>query len=165
MQRFRERDLLTLRRRGLILKSPKQVGEILFEKLWLPKWKKTKTGYSVSADVLNELSKQFPIAEKIVTYRHYTKLLSTYVDGLLDIATEKDRVHTNYNQSVTSTWRLSSTAPNLQNIPVWDGIAGEIRSAFIPDDEKSYLAAFDYSQVEVRLLSYYVWRWKPTASF
>lgn len=133
--------------------SPKQVGEILFEKLGLPKGKKTKTGYSVSADVLEGLSKQFPIAKMIVDYRHYAKLLSTYIEWLLEITTQNDTIHTNYNQSVTSTWRLSSTNPNLQNIPTWEGIAGEIREAFVPHSSWDTIVAFDYSQVEVRLLA------------
>jgi len=115
------------------IQSPKQVGEILFEKMKLPTGKKTKTGFSVSADVLEGLAREYPIAEKIVTYRHYSKLLSTYVEGLLKIATDDDRVHTNYNQTVAATGRLSSVDPNLQNIPVGDGVAGEIRTAFIPN--------------------------------
>ncbi len=135
------------------IKSPKQVWQILFEKLDLPKWKKTKTGYSVSADVLNDLAVQFPIAEKIVTYRHYSKLLWTYIEGLLKIATDDDMIHTSYNQAVTSTGRLSSTNPNLQNIPTWSWIAGEIRSAFTAHNPGDKLVAFDYSQVEVRILA------------
>jgi DNA polymerase-1 len=107
----------------------------------------------VNAEVLDNLAKEYPIAEKIVTYRHYSKLLSTYVEGLLELASEKDRIHTSYNQSVTSTGRLSSTNPNLQNIPAGDSFAGEIRSAFVPDSEEDSLIAFDYSQVEVRLLA------------
>ncbi|MCP4522608.1 MAG: DNA polymerase I [Candidatus Gracilibacteria bacterium] len=135
------------------IKSPKQVGEILFGKLALPKGKKTKTGYSVSADVLGELSHQFPIAQDIVDYRHYTKLQSTYIDGLLDIADKNDYIHTSYNAAVTTTGRLSSTKPNLQNIPSSDGIAGEIRSAFVSRFEGGKIMASDYSQVEVRLLA------------
>ncbi len=135
------------------ISSPKQVGEILFEKMWIPATKKTKTWYSVSADVLEWLAKKHPIAQLIIDYRHYTKLLSTYVDGLLDMVGDDDRVHTTYNQAVTSTGRLSSTNPNLQNIPTGDGIAGEIREAFIPYVEEDFIVAFDYSQVEVRLLA------------
>lgn len=136
------------------INSPKQVGEILFETLWLPTGKKTKTGYSVNAEVLEDLSKNYPIAALIVEYRHYSKLLSTYVIGLLEVADENDRIHTNYNQTIAATGRLSSTDPNLQNIPVWDKIAGEIRAAFIPDTPDDYLVSFDYSQIEVRLLAY-----------
>ncbi len=135
------------------IKSPKQVGEILFEKLGLPSGKKTKTWFSVNAEVLDGLKKQYPIAEKIVKYRHYSKLLSTYVEWLLEEMTDEDRVHTSYNQAVTSTGRLSSNKPNLQNIPTGDDIAGEIRTAFIPDTPEDSLVAFDYSQVEVRLLA------------
>ena len=135
------------------IKSPKQVGEILFEKLWLPSSKKTKTGYSVNAEVLEWLKTEHEIAEKIVKYRHYSKLQSTYVEWLLEAATDDDRIHTSYNQTVTSTGRLSSNNPNLQNIPTGDDIAGEIRSAFIPDAPDDILIAFDYSQVEVRLLA------------
>lgn len=135
------------------IKSPKQVWEMLFGKLELPKWKKTKTWYSVSADVLSELAHSYPIAQKIIDYRHYTKLLSTYIDGLLDLIDENWLVHTSYNTAVTSTWRLSSTSPNLQNIPSSSWIAWEIRDAFISRFENWKIIAFDYSQVEVRLLA------------
>jgi len=135
------------------INSPKQVGEMLFGTLWLPSGKKTKTGFSVNAEVLDWLKKDYPIAEKIVKYRHYTKLNSTYIEWLLEEVSQSERIHTNYNQTVTSTGRLSSTKPNLQNIPVGDDIAGEIRSAFIPDSPEDTLIAFDYSQVEVRLLA------------
>ena len=135
------------------IKSPKQVWEVLFEKLALPKWKKTKTWYSVSADVLWELSHEFPIAQKIVDYRHYSKLQSTYIDWLLDIADENDFVHTSYNAAVTTTGRLSSTNPNLQNIPSSNWIAWEIRDWFVSRFEWWKIMASDYSQVEVRLLA------------
>ncbi len=135
------------------IKSPKQVWEVLFEKLELPKWKKTKTWYSVSADVLGNLSHDFPIAAKIVKYRHYSKLLWTYIEWLLNIATDHDLIHTSYNQAVTSTGRLSSTNPNLQNIPSGWWVAWEIRSAFIPHNSGDKIVAFDYSQVEVRILA------------
>lgn len=148
-----EKQIHDLAGREFNIKSPKQVGEILFDELWLPSSKKTKTGYSVNAEVLDWLKGQYPIAEKIVRYRHYSKLQSTYIQGLLDVATDDDRVHTSYNQIVTSTGRLSSNSPNLQNIPSGDDIAGEIRTAFIPDETDDFLMAFDYSQVEVRLLA------------
>lgn len=135
------------------IKSPKQVGEILFVKLGYPTAKKTKTWFSVNSEVLDELAQSYPIASKIVEYRHYSKLLSTYIDGLLDVASSEERIHTSYNQTVASTGRLSSTSPNLQNIPTGDGVAGEIRAAFIPDSPNDILMAFDYSQVEVRLLA------------
>ncbi len=135
------------------ISSPKQVGEILFEKLKLPKWKKTKTGWSVNAETLESLAKEHPIAAKIIEYRHYSKLNSTYIIGLLDLLDENYLLHTNYNQTVTATWRLSSTNPNLQNIPAWDWIAWEIRSAFISRFNKGKIMAFDYSQVEIRILA------------
>lgn len=147
-----EKEIYNLAGEEFNINSPKQVGEMLFVKLELPSSKKTKTGYSVNAEVLEWLKKHHPIAGKIVKYRHYTKLQSTYIEGILEVASDEDRVHTSYNQTVASTGRLSSNNPNLQNIPTWDDIAGEIRSAFIADEE-SILMAFDYSQVEVRLLA------------
>jgi DNA polymerase I len=139
------------------INSPKQVGEILFQKLELPKWKKTKTWWSVSADVLENLASDYPIAKDIVNFRHYSKILSTYVVGISELVDENSLVHTNYNQSVTSTGRLSSTNPNLQNIPASDGIAGEIRWAFVSRFEWWSMMAFDYSQVEVRILAFLSW--------
>lgn len=139
------------------INSPKQVWEILFEKLALPKWKKTKTWYSVSADVLWELSHEFKIAEKIVNYRHYSKLLSTYIEWLSNLLDKNNLLHTSYNQAVTTTWRLSSTKPNLQNIPSSHWIAGEIRWAFISRFKWWKIIAIDYSQVEVRILAILSW--------
>ena len=139
------------------ISSPKQVGEVLFEKLWLPKWKKTKTGYSVSADVLWDLAVNFPIAQKIVDYRHYSKVLSTYINGLTGLLDQNDFLHTSYNQFIAATGRLSSTNQNLQNIPVSNGIAGEVRDAFISRFENGSIMAFDYSQVEIRLLALMSW--------
>ena len=135
------------------INSPKQVWEILFEKLWLNKWKKTKTWFSVSAETLWELSHDYRIARKIIDYRHYTKLLSTYIEWLLDLTDENDLLHTSYNSAVTTTWRLSSTSPNLQNIPVSDWIAWEIRDAFISRFVDWFIISIDYSQVEVRILA------------
>ena len=139
------------------ISSPKQVGEVLFEKLWLPKWKKTKTGYSVSADVLWDLAVNFPIAQKIVDYRHYSKVLSTYINGLTGLLDQNDFLHTSYNQFIAATGRLSSTNPNLQNIPVSNGIAGEVRDAFISRFENGSIMALDYYQVEIRLLALMSW--------
>jgi len=135
------------------ISSPKQVWEMLFSKLGLPKWKKNKTWFSVSADVLWELAHDYPIAQKIIDYRHYSKLQSTYIEWLLQLIDNNWFVHTNYNSAVTTTWRLSSTNPNLQNIPnsVW--IAWEIRNAFVSRFENWKIIALDYSQVEVRLLA------------
>ncbi len=139
------------------IKSPKQVWVILFEKLTLPKWKKTKTWYSVNADVLWELAHEYPIAQKIIDYRHYTKLQSTYIEWLLELIDNNWLVHTSYNVAVTATWRLSSTSPNLQNIPSSDWIAWEIRDAFISRFKWWRIIAIDYSQVEVRLLALMSW--------
>lgn len=135
------------------INSPKKVWEILFEKLWLPTWKKTKTWYSVSAEVLTDLAHKYPIAEMIASYRHYSKILSTYIDWLLEILSTNDFIHTNYNQTIASTWRLSSTNPNLQNIPSSSWIAWEVRSAFVSRFENGKILAIDYSQVEVRILA------------
>jgi len=135
------------------ISSPKQVWEVLFDKLGLPKWKKTKTGWSVNAEVLENLAREFPICQKIIDYRHFSKLNSTYVTWLIELLDENDFLHTSYNQAVTATWRLSSTSPNLQNIPSSSWIAWEIRSAFISRFEDWKIMAFDYSQVELRLLA------------
>lgn len=139
------------------IKSPKQVWDILFDKLSLPRWKKTKTWYSVWAEVLWDLAHDYPIAQKIVDYRHYTKLQSTYIDWLLNLIDDNWLVHTSYNAAVTTTGRLSSTNPNLQNIPSSDWIAWEIRDAFISRFDKWKIVALDYSQVEVRILAIMSW--------
>jgi len=149
-----EKIILTLAWENFNIKSPKQVGEILFGKLWLPEWKKTKTWFSVDSEVLESLSFRYPIAKHIVNYRQYTKLQSTYVEWLsklIDKNTKK--IHTSYNQTITTTGRLSSTNPNLQNIPSSDWLGWTIREAFVPSDENNILVAFDYSQIEVRLLA------------
>lgn len=135
------------------IKSPKQVGEILFEKLGLAKWKKNKIGFSVWSEVLLELANKYPIAQKIIDYRHYTKLLSTYIEWILQLIDKDWLIHTNYNTAITSTWRLSSTNPNLQNIPNSKWIAWEIRDAFISRFDRWKILAFDYSQVEIRILA------------
>ncbi len=148
-----KKEIFSLAWEEFNIKSPKQVWEILFIKLKLPKGKKTKTWWSVNSEVLLNLKKEFPIAESIVKYRHFSKLLSTYVYGLINLLDEEDLVHTSYNSTVTSTWRLSSTNPNLQNIPVWEWIASQIRWAFVSRWNKGKILALDYSQVEVRLLA------------
>ena len=132
--------------------STKQLGEILFEKLMLPHGKKTKTGYSVSEDVLGNLSGAHPIIAKILEYRHYAKLQSTYVTGLQPLV-KAGRIHTEFNQCITTTGRLSSTNPNLQNIPTRSEEAKDIKSAFIPS-EGNVLVSADYSQIELRLLAH-----------
>jgi len=132
--------------------STKQLGEILFEKMNLPTGKKTKTGYSVSEEVLEDLSVIHPIAKYILEYRHYSKLQSTYVVGLQPLI-EKGKIHTEYNQCITMTGRLSSTNPNLQNIPARSEEAKDIKSAFLPS-EGNVLVSADYSQIELRLLAH-----------
>ncbi len=143
---------------GFNLNSPKQVGEILFEKMKIPpKGKvKTKTGYSTSAKILEALKDDHPIASLLLSHRHYAKLKSTYVDTLPLLVNKKtNRVHTSFNQTVTTTGRLSSSDPNLQNIPIRSDIGNRIRAAFVPEDrENSLILSADYSQVELRLLAH-----------
>ncbi len=134
--------------------SPKQLGVILFEKLKLPVSKKTKTGYSTSAEVLEELRPKHEIIDLILAYRQYTKLQSTYVDGLLKAVSPEDgRIHTNYKQTETRTGRISSTEPNLQNIPVRTEIGRQMRKFFKAADGCIFLDA-DYSQIELRLMAH-----------
>ena len=135
------------------INSPKQLGEILFETLMLPTDKKTKTGYSTSAEVLEKLKRYHPIVEDILEYRQVTKLKSTYVDGLLKLADGEGRVHTTFKQTGTATGRLSSAEPNLQNIPIRTELGRELRKFFIPTAEGRVLIDADYSQIELRLLA------------
>jgi DNA polymerase I len=137
------------------LNSSQQLAELLFEKMNLPLSKKTRKtkAQSTDIDVLNEL-KGFPIVEKIIAYRTYKKMLSTYVLGLLDNRDEHDRVHTSFNQTVTATGRLSSSNPNLQNIPVGEIAAINLRRAFIAGEKRSLLSA-DYSQIELRVMAHF----------
>lgn len=132
--------------------SNKQLGDVLFEKLALPHGKKNKTGYSVSEDVLGGLVNAHPIVSKILEYRHFAKLQSTYVTGLQPLV-NRGRIHTEYNQCITMTGRLSSTNPNLQNLPARSDEAKDIKSAFIPS-EGNVLVSADYSQIELRLLAH-----------
>ncbi|MCQ2495028.1 MAG: DNA polymerase I [Lachnospiraceae bacterium] len=134
------------------INSPKQLGVILFEKLRLPYGKKTKTGYSTSADVLEKLKLEDPVVEKILDYRQLTKLKSTYAEGLYDVIEEDGRIHTSFNQTVTATGRLSSTEPNLQNIPIRVELGRELRKVFVPKDGYCFVDA-DYSQIELRILA------------
>lgn len=137
------------------INSPKQLGVILFEKLGLPVIKKTKTGYSTSASVLDELEGSNEIIPLIKEYRQLMKLKSTYVDALPPLINpDTDRIHTSFNQMVTATGRLSSTEPNLQNIPIKTEEGREIRKCFIPEDEDRVLLSADYSQVELRVLAH-----------
>lgn len=132
--------------------SPKQLGDILFDKLGLPHGKKTKTGYSVSEDVLSNLASKHPIVNAVLEYRHYAKLQSTYVVGLQPLI-NRGKIHTEFNQCITQTGRLSSTNPNLQNIPARSDEAKDIKSAFVPS-ENCVLVSADYSQIELRLLAH-----------
>ena len=136
------------------INSPKQLGEILFERLGLPnKGKKTKTGYSTNAETLEKLRPYHPIIEEILEYRQFAKLRSTYVDGLLKAADADGRVHTNFKQTGTATGRLSSTEPNLQNIPIRTALGRDLRRYFLPRNSEYVLLDADYSQIELRLLA------------
>lgn len=135
--------------------SPKQLGEVLFEKLGLPARKKTKTGYSTDADVLEELAKYHDIIPSILMYRQLTKLQSTYVEGLLkEIRPNTGHIHTFYRQTIAATGRLSSQYPNLQNIPIRLEEGRKIRKAFVPSEQGWYMLAADYSQIELRVLAH-----------
>jgi len=140
------------------INSPKQVGEVLFEKLGLPaKGKvKTKTGYSTNAKILEELKNEHPIIPLLFFYRHYAKLKSTYADALpLLVNPKTGRIHTSFNQAVTTTGRLSCSDPNLQNIPIRTEIGNRIRAAFVPEDRENFvILSADYSQIELRLLAH-----------
>lgn len=136
------------------INSPKQLGEILFEKLGLPKGKKTKTGWSTNVEVLTALADEHDIAAKILSYRSVSKLKSTYTDALPKLINPASgRIHTSFNQAVTATGRLSSSDPNLQNIPIRTAEGRRIREAFIPEEGWTLLAA-DYSQVELRVMAH-----------
>ncbi len=135
------------------LNSPKQLGEILFEKMQLPGGKKTKSGYSTAADVLEKLAEEYPIVSDILEYRTLAKLKSTYADGLLQCIAADGRIHTTFQQTITATGRISSTEPNLQNIPMRMELGRRIRKAFVPKQGYVFMDA-DYSQIELRLLAH-----------
>ena len=135
------------------INSPKQLGEVLFEKMGLKGGKKTKTGYSTAADILEKLAPDNPIVEEILEYRGLTKLKSTYADGLADYIGEDGRIHTSFNQTITATGRISSTEPNLQNIPMRTELGRLIRKVFVPKDGYVFTDA-DYSQIELRVLAH-----------
>ncbi|MGN0290514.1 MAG: DNA polymerase I, partial [Lachnospiraceae bacterium] len=135
------------------INSPKQLGHILFEKLQMPYGKKTKTGYSTAADVLEKLAGEYPLVSKILEYRQLSKLKSTYADGLANFIEEDGRIHTNFQQTVTATGRLSSTDPNLQNIPIRMELGRLIRKVFLPKEGYVFVDA-DYSQIELRILAH-----------
>ena len=135
------------------INSPKQLGEILFDKLGLPGGKKTKTGYSTAADVLDKLAVDFPLVADVLEYRGLAKLKSTYADGLAAYIREDRRIHTTFNQTITATGRISSTEPNLQNIPMRTELGRKIRKVFVPKQGCCFTDA-DYSQIELRLLAH-----------
>ena len=135
------------------INSPKQLGEILFDKLHMKGGKKTKTGYSTAADVLEKLAEDHPIVKDVLEYRGLAKLKSTYADGLGSYVDENDRIHTTFNQTITATGRISSTEPNLQNIPMRTELGRLIRKCFIPKDGYLFMDA-DYSQIELRILAH-----------
>ena len=135
------------------INSPKQLGEVLFERLGLPAQKKTKTGWSTNAEVLEKLRFQHPIVDEVLSYRQYAKLKSTYVDGLLKVISPDGRVRTSFQMTVTATGRLSSTEPNLQNIPTRTELGSELRRMFVAG-EGMVLVDADYSQIELRLLAH-----------
>ena len=149
-----EKEIYELCEEEFNISSPKQLGKILFEKLDLPVIKKTKTGYSTNADVLEKLMDKHPVIEKIIYYRQITKLNSTYVEGLKNVIDEDGAIHSSFNQTVTTTGRLSSTEPNLQNIPVKYEMGREIRKVFIPQESTDVLLSCDYSQIELRVLAH-----------
>lgn len=137
------------------INSPVQLGEILFEKLELPSGKKTKRGYSTSADILEKIKDKHPIVPAVLEYRTLAKLKSTYIDGLIPLIGNVDgKVHAHFNQTVTTTGRISCTEPNLQNIPVRQELGRQLRKAFIPETDSCVLVGADYSQIELRVLAH-----------
>ena len=149
-----EKEIYELAGEAFNINSPKQLGIVLFEHLSLPNGKKTKTGYSTAADVLEKLAPDYPIVASILEYRQLTKLKSTYADGLaVYIRPDDQRIHGKFNQTITATGRISSTEPNLQNIPVRMELGRLIRKVFIPEDGYVFVDA-DYSQIELRVLAH-----------
>ena len=135
------------------ISSPKQLGVILFEELKVGKGKKNKTGYSTSAEILESLKDEHPVIPLILEYRKYTKLYSTYVQGLNSEIFNDGKVHTTFKQTLTQTGRLSSTEPNIQNIPIRTDVGKIIRSVFVPSNKDGMLLSADYSQIELRILA------------
>ena len=136
------------------INSPKQLGEVLFEKLGLPHGKKTKTGYSTSVDVLEDLAEKYEVVSEVLEYRKVVKLNSTYCEGLTKLADKSGRVHSTFNQTVAVTGRLSSTEPNLQNIPIRTDLGRELRKYFITKSDDYVLIDADYSQIELKVLAH-----------
>ncbi len=146
-------EIYDLAGRSFNINSPKQLGELLFNELGLPAQKKTKTGYSTDVEVMEQLAVDYPIAGKVLEYRSYAKLRSTYAMGLQSLIAEDGRIHTTYEQTVAATGRLSSVEPNLQNIPIRDELGRRLRGAFRAAEGCLLLAA-DYSQIELRVLAH-----------
>ncbi len=154
LMRQAEEKIYALAGEEFNINSPKQLSVILFEKLGLPHFRKTQSGYSTDADVMEKLRKKHPIVDLILSYRQFSKLKSTYADGLCKVISEKDgRIHSNFKQTLTMTGRLSSTEPNLQNIPVRTELGKMFRKFFIPE-EGCVLIDADYSQIELRILAH-----------
>ena len=148
-----QKEICALAGKEFNILSPKQLGEVLFEDLKLPGAKKTKSGYSTSADVLEKLADEYPIVEKVLSYRQLTKLKSTYAEGLAACIAPDGRIHGTFNQTITATGRISSTEPNLQNIPVRMELGRAIRKVFVPKEGCVFVDA-DYSQIELRVLAH-----------
>lgn len=148
-----EQEIYSLAGEEFNINSPKQLGVILFEKLKMPYGKKTKTGYSTAADVLEKLAPEHPLVAKILEYRQLAKLKSTYADGLAAFIAEDGRIHSKFNQTITATGRISSADPNLQNIPVRTELGRQLRKVFIPREGWVFLDG-DYSQIELRVLAH-----------
>lgn len=148
-----EKSIYELTGEEFNINSPKQLGVVLFEKLELPGGKKTKTGYSTNAEILDKLKGDYPVVAMILEYRQLTKLKSTYADGLATYIGEDHRIHGKFNQTITATGRISSTEPNLQNIPIRMELGRQIRKVFIPEEGYVFLDA-DYSQIELRVLAH-----------
>ena len=148
-----ENEIFALCGEEFNINSPKQLGTVLFEKMKLPYGKKTKSGYSTNADILEKLEPDYPVVKKILEYRTLTKLRSTYAEGLRGFIAEDGRIHGTFNQTITATGRLSSTNPNLQNIPVRIELGSRIRKLFVPAEGCVFIDA-DYSQIELRILAH-----------
>lgn len=148
-----EQEIYELAGETFNINSPKQLGTLLFDKLKMPYGKKTKTGYSTAADVLEKLAPEYPLVEKILEYRQLAKLKSTYADGLAAFIRPDGRIHGKFHQTITATGRISSTDPNLQNIPVRTELGRQLRKVFVPEEGSVFLDA-DYSQIELRVLAH-----------
>lgn len=148
-----EKEIYSMVGESFNLNSPKQLGEILFDKMKIPGGKKTKTGFSTAADVLEKLAPEYPVVNYILEYRQIAKLKSTYADGLAVYIEDDHRIHGKFNQTIAATGRISSTEPNLQNIPIKMELGREIRKVFVPEEDYVFLDA-DYSQIELRVLAH-----------